>query len=138
MGIGWRYANEGICGVEQYLANGLALIIVMYPLFALGTVGAGDIKLLAVAEGFFSFDIGVRYLVFTLFIGACIGLVKMCIKKNVMERLWYLVSYLKEIALTGRWQLYFDEKQQESKKDCQICMTIPMLISFLLYKGGIY
>lgn len=136
VGTVWRIYGEGIQGLAGYLSCALLWLGILYPLYALGMFGAGDVKLLAAAEGFFPLRDGAVCFLCIMSAGAVMALVKMLYSRSIRERLGYFVSYMKDIARTGRWRLYLEDAGD--RRHTHIPMTVPMLAGFMLYIGGWY
>ena len=47
-----------------------------------------------------------------------------------------LAAYLADVAESGCWKLYLESRQE--KQAAGICLSGPVLISILLYWGGVY
>ncbi len=124
--------GEAVC----FLLRMAAVILALYPFFRIGTVGAGDVKLLGVCAGYFPEERVLVFLFFSLLLSAAFSLIKLCRERNARERFAYLGSYLADVVRTGNLRLYF-----ENTKDCKaagICLSGPVLISALMHWGGVY
>lgn len=126
----------GVLTVISYLAVGAILVGVLYPLFRIGTIGGGDVKLLGACCGFFPKDKILFFLFFSLLFAALISLVRFMKKADLVERFTYLFSYLKEVADCGEWKLYAGDLQE--KKQAGVRLAGPILFSILLFVGGLY
>lgn len=132
----YRLCIEGYAGLLEYLASTLMVIAMFYFFFWIGTMGAGDVKILGVCAGFFPWDKVLCFVFFALLIAAVFALGKMCLERNMKERLHYLGEYLWDVFRCGRWKIYF-----AGERECTatgICMTGPVFCSALLYMGGVY
>lgn len=122
--------------VVTFLLSAFVLIVLLYPFFKLGMLGAGDVKLLGICAGYLAYTKILHFLFFSMLIAAVFSLIKLIMDRNVAERLRYLGDYLLEVARNGRWKLYL-----ENEKECRkagIPLAGPVLCSVLLYIGGIY
>ena len=107
-------------------------ILLLYPLFRIGGIGAGDIKLLSAVGCFLTVKETVACLVLSFFAGAVLSLLKMAAERNFLRRMRYLLSYVHAVAGSGKWKRY---GQEEGGK---IHFALPILLGVLLYKGGIH
>ncbi len=128
--------GDGVGGVLEYLASALLTTMLFYFFFWIGTVGAGDVKMLGVCAGFFPWNKVLYFLFFALAIAVMFALCKMYLERNMKERLYYLGEYLWDVLRCGRWKLYFTAERRETKTG--ICMAGPVFCSALMYMGGIY
>ena len=132
----YRLCIEGYAGLLEYLASTLMVIAMFYFFFWIGAMGAGDVKILGVCAGFFPWDKVLCFVFFALLIAAVFALGKMCLERNMKDRLHYLGEYLWDVFRCGRWKIYF-----AGERECTatgICMAGPVFCSALLYMGGVY
>lgn len=117
-------------------------VIVLFPLYKIGTIGAGDIKLLSMLGFYFSF-METMFCIFLAFIlGAVISIISFIRYENFFERMTYLFSYLKECFDTGHLRYYYLDSQgkqisHSAENKTKIHLAIPIFFSVLLYVGGI-
>lgn len=136
LGAGWRLCREGPGGFLFYLGGMLFAVCLMYPFFKIAAIGAGDVKLLGVTAGFLPFEKILIFLFLSLLVAAVISLIKLWKEKNYGERLRFLYLYLRKAVRSGRWQLYL--RDPEERYRLGVCFSGPVLVSVLLYLGGIY
>ena len=108
----------------------MILFVLLYPLFALGMMGAGDIKLLLLGAIILPFS---RYWMFfaaSFFIAAIISVMKICTEQNAKERIQYFFSYVCELAGSKKAGVYF--KNEERKRKATVHLASPMLVGFLI------
>lgn len=130
----WNYG--GLFYLIEYIYVGLLIILVFFPFFRLGMLGAGDIKLLGVCSPFFPSEKILAFLFFTMAISAFFSIIKMIRFKNFKERFSYFLQYISECMESKSWKLYM--RTSEEKKKNTICMAGPVLLSTLFYLGGFY
>lgn len=135
-GIGWRFSQEGVLAAVSCVGAAALGMCLFYPLFKVGAVGAGDVKLLGVAAGYFPFKKILVFLFLSLLIAAVVSLVKIIRRGYLLERMRYLLDYLRDVAKSGAWKLYL--KNEQDKEAVGICLSGPVLASVLLYMGGVY
>ena len=100
-----------------FIIQGCVVILVFYPLFSIGTFGAGDLKLFGVCCGYHSF-------------------IRFTRREDCIERFTYFFSYLKEVADSGEWKLYWHDRNEMKK--ASVCLAGPILLSMIMYMGGLY
>lgn len=133
-GFGQRLAEGG--GGISFVVRCVGILFLLYPLFRIGALGAGDVKLYGVCGGFLP---GEKFLLFffvSMLIAAVISLLKMITEGNMMERFRYLCDYLFGILYTGKLRLYRENEKENRKSG--ICLAGPILVSVLLGMGGVY
>ncbi len=133
-GAVWRLPDGG--GGLAYIGQAGLTMLILYPFFKIGAIGAGDVKLLGVTAGCLPFEKIMIFLFVSLLIAAVISLVKMWKRKFFIERMRYLIGYVADVLKSGSWALYL--KNEEDKDQVSICLAGPVLFSVLLYLGGVY
>ncbi|MBE5861328.1 MAG: hypothetical protein E7295_00585 [Lachnospiraceae bacterium] len=136
VGLGRVFLMEGMLSGIQYLFWGSMVVLFLYPLFRINAIGGGDVKLYAVCLLFFPQEKILSFLFSSLLIAALFSLIRFVRRSDLRERFAYLFSYVKEVADSGEWKLYFNDLQE--KRDAGICMAGPILLSVLCYWGGFY
>ena len=135
-GLARAVLQEGIEGLGTFLLQGAAVVFFFYPLFRIGTMGAGDLKLFGVCCGFLPAEGILYFLFFALLFAAVHSFIRFTRREDVIERFSYLFSYLKEVADSGEWKLYWHD--HEERKRGSVCMAGPILLSMIMYMGGLF
>lgn len=136
IGLWEAFRGGGGSSVLLFLARMAMVMLALYPLFRVGAVGAGDVKLLGVCAGYFPGDKILFFLFYSMLLSAAFSLMKLWREKNARERFAYLGEYLAEVLRTGNLRLYFEN--QKELRAAGICLSGPILVSALMYWGGIY
>ena len=127
-------------GLSDILASVLLAFLLMYPLYMIGALGAGDVKLFAMIGSFVAAGEFLAILAGAFVIGAGFLLVKMSAEKNGRERFRYFFSYLHEIRRTGHWKVYGEDLKQDYHTYCKnkIHFAVPILFSAVCRIGGLF
>ena len=96
-------------GLSHSAVSMLLAFLLMYPLFKIGTMGAGDIKTLIMAGSFMSAEDLLKVVAAAFGVGAVFSLMKLLAEHNGRQRMAYLLSYVSEVASSRQWKLYGDE-----------------------------
>lgn len=120
----------GLMMLSHYVICGALLVILFYPLFRIGVIGGGDVKLYGVCCGFFAEDKILMFLFFSLLVAAIFSLIHFIRRADFRERITYLFSYVKGVADSGRWVLYWNDLRE--KRRSGVCLAGPILISVLI------
>lgn len=134
----WGIYEHSVMWSFSALLLSIAVAIILYPLFVIGCLGAGDIKLLMIFPNFFGYSI--FKIIFLIFIvGAVIGSIKLLINRELISRICNAVCYFEEII--GRKEFKIYDKLGTDGNKCisshQIHFSIPIFISSLMITGGI-
>ncbi len=91
---------------------GMLIPLILFPLYALKMLGAGDVKAFCALGTLFGFSMSIRIIAFSLVAGGMIALGFMLFNKNFVERFRYLFEYLKSCFLAKKvLQYHFGGKQ---------------------------
>lgn len=136
--VGWGQSliGEGLQEVIAFPVECAIVMLLLYPLFKIGALGAGDVKLYGVCAGYLPREKFLFFFFLSLLIAAVISLVKMIRESNAVERIFYFCEYLINVIRTGRFRLYIENEKE--RKAVSICLAGPILGSVLLYMGGVY
>lgn len=140
LGIGFRYYESGPPGVFEGMLSMVIPVILLFPLFRIGTLGGGDIKLLAASAIFLTPAQTVLFMGVAFLVGALEALLKMIKERNFFERFQYLLSYIHDVFTTNQWKLYEEVKKQSDMeiRKHKIHFAVPVFISALIHMGGLY
>ncbi len=130
-----------ICGfgiLQSALSAALAFLL-LYPLFKIGALGAGDVKVFMMVAVFTEPAEFFKMLVLSFVIGAGFSLFKLLAEHNGRERLYYFLSYLADVIRTRQWKLYGEHTAQdyERYRKNKIHFTVPILFGVVLRVGGV-
>lgn len=120
--------------VSMFLA-----FLLLYPLFQIGAMGAGDSKTLIMAGSFLKVQEFLIILAAAFVIGAVFSLFKLAAERNGRQRLFYLGTYVVETAKNRRFKVYGEElvQDQELYRSNKIHFTVPILFGAALRIGGL-
>lgn len=132
----YSFSLDGWTGLARWLAELLVYALILYPLYKMGALGAGDVKLMAAVEGVFNWNGSICYFVLVWVVAGLISLGKMLAEGNFVERLEYFFSYVADLVTTGEWKFYHADREQGTGRDRTVHMSVPVLIAFVLCMGG--
>ena len=114
--------------------------VLLYLIYKIGGLGAGDIKLFMASGSFLKTEQLFRVIAVSFIIAALFSLMKMISEKNGKERMRYLLSYLLETCKTREWRLYDEICIQDTHtyKSNKIHFALPICISVMLGLGGLF
>lgn len=134
--LGSNLVCGGPAAVPAVLFKAFLTGLLFYPFFAIGALGAGDIKLLSVCSGFIPGG-RVLYFVFLSFIlASAFGLLKMMRRGDMRKRFRTLAMYIKDVSSSGRLRRYHCSRESAVRNG--VALAGPMFISALLGIGGLY
>lgn len=105
LGLGINFLQSGLPGLWSALA-GAALMLLLFPLFALRALGAGDVKALMSIGAMVGYPAAGEALVCSLLGGGIAALWVVLARRNLTARLRQFLSYCKRCVLTQRLEEY--------------------------------
>lgn len=99
-GLILNFYYSGIAGAREVLLSVLLPVVLLFPLFALRMLGAGDIKLLGSIGAVMGFSFVAGAMLYSFLCGGVIALVLIAVRKNGMERVKHIAGYMKSCFLT--------------------------------------
>ena len=131
-GILYQILANGPAGVVLYL-GGTALPILIFGVFYyFRMIGAGDIKLLCMAGGFFGPSGCFVCVKWSVFLGGLISLAIMLHRRNIEERIMFFAEYIGQYAKERKWRPY----RSGTREDATFSFSVPILLGILCQIGG--
>lgn len=126
-------AAQGETGwaVIGYVVRLAAVTAVMFPLYGLGMMGAGDIKMMAVMAGCLGVSAGACAIGLGFIVGAILALVKMIVQKSLRKRLAILVAYIRRLFLTKEIVPYY--RAERDGTGAVIPFTLCLFVGYLWF-----
>ncbi|MCM1087971.1 MAG: A24 family peptidase [Muribaculaceae bacterium] len=139
-GLYFRIREGGYGSVFTAIAVMLLSFCLLYPIYKIGGLGAGDVKLFLMISSFFPSRRMLYVAAVSFAIGAIFSLGKLILEKNGRERLQYLGSYLADVFRSRKWKVYGADLKEDLQryKSNKIHFALPVSISVMLGLGGIF
>ncbi len=137
LGLAWRGFAAGWQGIGNALAGG-AVMLALFPLFALRMMGAGDVKALMAIGFVLGFPLAVWALLYSILGAGAVALCMLAVRKNGRVRLRRLWDYLKSCWLLKTVLPYTQELKTEDGGFCftfGITLGISALLLETVWKG---
>lgn len=114
--------------------------LLLYPLYQIGALGAGDVKLFVMIGCFYTAREMLYILAGAFVIGAVFSACKLIAERNGRESFRYFFSYLHEVWKSGRFKLYGEERKRDYHTYCKnkIHFAVPILFSAVCRMGGLF
>lgn len=142
----WILAGAGlgiwIAGID-FLATSLPVLIPAYVLFAMGMMGAGDGKLMALITGYLGVDAGLKAIGTGMLIGAFWSVFRLYRDHSFTERFTYLTAYIRRIIHVREWNeaeyIHLSGERGRHTIPLAVCLAagtyVYLMISFGLEAG---
>lgn len=140
IGLFCRILESGWSVTYYAGATILLSFCLLYPIYKIGALGAGDVKLFLMTGSFVTVKWQLYCMGISFAIGALFSIGKMISEENFKERIQYLFSYLFDVFCTRQWKLYGENLKQDSRKykSNKIHFALPICISAMLGLGGFF
>lgn len=134
MGLAVQIWESGWSGFILFVIQVLFPVIVLFLLFLMRALGAGDIKLFSVVSGIWNLKVICYCMFFSFLAGAIVSLGKLLFYKNLRARLQYFCFYV-WLSLTEKQIGAYDRGRSE--KETIIHFSVAIFIGFLISIGVI-
>lgn len=119
------------------LLSGILILVLLYPIFAIGGMGAGDLKVMMFLPGF----LGTRYafyaIAYAFVAGALIGSIVLIRRGILLKRIRYLLTYIKRLNDTGKLTPYVKFPREYGETTAYtIHFMIPLFLGVIAVYGG--
>lgn len=108
MGLIINIYQEGISGLYDSLAGCFLPLLLLFPLYSLKMLGAGDIKVFCSIGSIMGIKLGILIIIFSFLSGGILAFIIMIIRKNFKTRMKYIFNFIKSCILTRSIQSYPD------------------------------
>jgi len=121
------------------LVISLLIVLILFPVFAIGGLGAGDIKLMMILPCYFSFNSSLHIILYSFLVAAVIGAFGLIFSGKLIYRISRFLLYLKNLIHTGELRIYDSVKSSPDGQlaSNQIHFTLPIFVSVMLVLGGV-
>lgn len=115
IGLATGLAQEGMTGLLESLLGIVAPFLLLFLLYALRMLGAGDIKLFSAIGAILGFKAVLLIMAYSFLAGGLIAVVIVIINQNAKERFLHMFNYIKNIFLTFSIQPYTNFEDKDDK-----------------------
>ncbi len=140
IGLSFRFLESQWHGLYGAAVSMLLSFVLLYPVYKIGGLGAGDVKLFLMLGSFVTAETLLRIMVSSFVIGAVFSVGKLISEENLRERMQYFFSYLADVFSKRQWKLYGEELRGNYRMYAsnKIHFALPVFISAALWMGGFY
>ena len=131
-GLLFRIWESGAWGLILSVIQIIIPVIVLYLLFLMHALGAGDIKLFSMIGSIWSLRVLICCMIFSFLVGAVLSLLKLLYQKNLFTRLRYFYRYVQNCFLTKSIGIY--DRESDGKQNI-IYFSVAILIGFCITMG---
>ena len=103
-------------------------MVILYPVYLMRGLGAGDIKLIAALSTIMGADLALAVIIYSLFIGAIIGIARWILKGQFLYRLQSMRYEMYDVLLYKQNSAYFTETNKKEKLHFTICIMGAVII----------
>lgn len=133
-GFFFRIWESGARGLFSSVIQIIIPVVVLFLLFLMRALGAGDIKLFSMIGSIWSFQVLYYCMIFSFLVGAVLSLVRLLYQKNLFTRLIYFCRYVQEAFETRSIKTY--DRQSDGKQNI-IHFSIAIMTGFCITMGVI-
>ncbi|MDE7059658.1 MAG: A24 family peptidase [Lachnospiraceae bacterium] len=128
IGIG-LFVHLLLWGIDGLLDSALGLLLgsLLFFLFVIRTLKAGDVKLFMALGAILGFRMNLQIIVGSILLGGVVGVILMLARKNGRQRFLRLWLYLKSLFFLRRWERY-DEGGEGAHFCFGVCIAIATVV----------
>ena len=104
--------QHGLLGFKSSVLGLLIPSIILFVLYVLNMIGAGDVKLIGAVGAILGIEFILKANIYIFIAGGGIALIKMIVEGNMLIRFKYLWNYLKSIFYQRNIEVYCDLKNE--------------------------
>lgn len=143
VGVLRLFLKKGLWSAVLHIPGILFPILILFPLYKRGTLGAGDVKLFSMMGCYFPLMETATCMFVSFLFGAVFSLAILCKNHNLTHRFTYLWEYLKESFATGKFNFYYKNQEEQNpnqilNQESKLHFAFPIFLAALLHVGGIY
>ena len=131
MGLYVCLMAEGIGGLLTFVWKALWPVLVLFLLFLLRALGAGDIKLFSVISVFLSAGETVEVICVSFLLGAVVSLLRMLFMRQTLYRMGLLMAHVKSCVAEKQLRSYQTPETPESYLHFAVCIFAAYLVVFI-------
>lgn len=114
-GFFFQIWESGMEGILWFILQIIIPVIVLFLLFLMQALGAGDIKLFSMIGAIWNLKVLCYCMIFSFLTGAVFSLAKLIYQKNLFTRLIYFFQYIWGSLVKGRMEVY--DSQSDGKQN---------------------
>jgi prepilin peptidase CpaA len=135
-----NFVMEGFKGLVFSLQGIMLPVVCLIVLYMMGIIGAGDVKLLSAVGALMGAGFTSNAIIFSFICGGIIAAFLIVIRRNGIERLKYLLLYIKCSIISMKLVTYadFEDKQNGSKFHFSIAVASGTAAAVLIGGFGSY
>ncbi len=131
-GLAFRWNSAGMAGMGAGIFCIVMSIVFLLPLYGVGGIGAGDVKLLSVVSGVYGLGFWMKTGVVFAVLAAVISIIHMISRKILIKRLRYFFHYI----FWNRTDTYYDPERDGREMVVPLAPVLAVAY-FIVYGYGI-
>lgn len=132
-GLVFQVLEYSFYGMFLWAVGCMVPAAILFLLFAVRALGAGDIKLFSVIGGFYGCFMTLRIIALAFFIGAVISMIHMFTLGISKERFLYFIHYLKTSLKERKLSSYY--VRERDGRNCVIHFSPAIAAAFVVHVG---
>jgi prepilin peptidase CpaA len=135
-GLLYHVYTEGFAGLIFSISGlfiGLALLFILY---LLGAIGAGDVKLFIAYGAVAGIDFVMQSIIYTLIYACLIGIVILIIQKKLFHRMLWVFESLFSFLILKKWSVFQTFKSNQMLRFPLMWAVLPAILTYSLSLEG--
>ena len=127
--LGWIIS--GLAGVVYALISGIIVFAILFPVYLIRGIGAGDVKLMVVLAMYMNMPKGICFMIVSFVLAAAFSLIRLVMKKQLFLRLNRMKGYILDCVQEGRVLPYRSFECDDSYIRLAPFMLMSLILMFL-------
>lgn len=128
-----RLETEGVIGLYPWVLGILIPFFICYLLYWCHMLGASDSKMFSVIGSFTGYPIILQIMLYSLFTGAVMSVIKMTLHQNAVKRFRYFFYYVSQSKKNRKENPYYDRMRDGDEGIIPFSIAISLAVLWCLY-----
>ena len=127
--LGWIIS--GLAGVAYALISGIIVFAILFPVYLIRGIGAGDVKLMIILAMYMHMPKGIYLMIISFVLATTVSLFRLIMNRQLFLRLNRIKGYLSACVIEGRVLPYRSFDQKDSYIRLAPFMFTSLILMFL-------
>jgi prepilin peptidase CpaA len=137
-GILYHVCTKGIEGLAFSISGLFIGLAVLFILYLLGAIGAGDVKLFAAYGAVAGTEFVMQSIIYTLIYACLIGIVILIIQKKLFSRMLWVFNTLFSFLIMKKWSVFQTFQPKQMLRFPLMWAVLPAIFTYGLSLKGIF
>jgi prepilin peptidase CpaA len=137
-GISYHVCTERIEGLLFSISGLFIGLTLLFILYLLGAIGAGDVKLFAAYGAIAGIEFVMQNIIYTLAYACLIGIVILIIQKKLFHRMLWVFESLFSLLIMKKWSIFQTFQPNQMLRFPLMWAVLPAILTYSLSLKGMF